>query len=242
MVRFFRQIRQRLLTEGLFNRPASPAGRYLLYAAGEIMLVVIGILIALEINTWNDARLEQKAAETFYKNTHQQLLEDRRNIEGQIAYNNKYVAQFHYAVALISENNRSGKDSLCAISAKLVDYSDFDRQGNIYETIVNSGDIRLLKNEEIKKRLRALEETYLYVNRMETIHYDAIMLMTPEIFKTINITSKEIIDEDWLYSPRFQNNFAISLRVIKEKEDVYLYTLDEIDVLVRLINEELKRS
>ncbi len=50
MVRFFRSLRQRLLAE---NR----VSRYLLYAIGEIVLVVIGILIALQINTWNEARL-----------------------------------------------------------------------------------------------------------------------------------------------------------------------------------------
>lgn len=46
MIKFFRKIRQQLLTENKFNR-------YLLYALGEIFLVVIGILIALQINTWN---------------------------------------------------------------------------------------------------------------------------------------------------------------------------------------------
>ena len=98
------------------------------------------------------------------------------------------------------------------------------------------------KNEEIKKRLRRLEETYLYINRMETIHYDAIMQMIPEISGTVNISSKEIIDEDRLYGPRFQNQFALSLRVINEKEQVYLRGLDEIDILVSLIGEELKQN
>ena len=240
MFRFFRQLRQRLLpiaigTENKFSR-------YFFYAIGEIMLVVIGILIALQINTWNDNRLQEKEAMTFYQNTLQQLLEDRQNIEGQIAYNNKNKEQFHYAIALIGENNRHGRDSLCIITGKLVDYSDFDRKGNIYETIVNSGDVKLLKNEEIKKRLRRLEETYLYINRMETIHYDAIMQMIPEISGTVNISSKEIIDEDRLYGPRFQNQFALSLRVINEKEQVYLRGLDEIDILVSLIGEELKQN
>jgi len=54
MIKFFRRIRQRLLPE---NKPALSAGRlskYLLYAVGEIALVMIGILLALQINNWNE--------------------------------------------------------------------------------------------------------------------------------------------------------------------------------------------
>ena len=47
MIKFFRKIRQNLLSEG-------KTGKYLKYAIGEIILVVIGILIALSINNWND--------------------------------------------------------------------------------------------------------------------------------------------------------------------------------------------
>ena len=47
MIKFFRHIRKRLLTENKFSK-------YLLYAIGEIVLVVIGILIALSINNWNE--------------------------------------------------------------------------------------------------------------------------------------------------------------------------------------------
>ena len=49
MIRFFRRIRQNLVSENKFTK-------YLLYAMGEIVLVVIGILLALQINNWNDNR------------------------------------------------------------------------------------------------------------------------------------------------------------------------------------------
>ena len=49
MIKFFRRIRQKLLSENKFSK-------YLLYALGEIILVVIGILIALSINNWNEDR------------------------------------------------------------------------------------------------------------------------------------------------------------------------------------------
>ena len=53
MIKFFRNIRKRLLGENRFSR-------YLIYVLGEILLVVIGILIALQINNWNEARKERK--------------------------------------------------------------------------------------------------------------------------------------------------------------------------------------
>ena len=53
MIPFFRKIRYKLAND---NHPAWPAGRFMRYAVGEIVLVVIGILIALQINNWNENR------------------------------------------------------------------------------------------------------------------------------------------------------------------------------------------
>ena len=53
MIKFFRKIRQKLLSENKFSK-------YLVYAIGEIVLVVIGILIALQINNWNENRKNEE--------------------------------------------------------------------------------------------------------------------------------------------------------------------------------------
>ena len=53
MIKFFRKIRQNLLAENRFSK-------YLIYATGEIILVVIGILIALSINNWNELKNDLK--------------------------------------------------------------------------------------------------------------------------------------------------------------------------------------
>ncbi|MEJ2113692.1 MAG: DUF6090 family protein, partial [Flavobacteriaceae bacterium] len=60
MIKLFNKIRQRLLSENKFSK-------YLLYAIGEIILVVIGILIALQVNNWNNERKEQLDAEELSK-------------------------------------------------------------------------------------------------------------------------------------------------------------------------------
>ena len=59
MIKFFRHIRRKLLSESRFNR-------YLIYAIGEIALVMIGILLALQVNNWNQNRKESQAIQGFY--------------------------------------------------------------------------------------------------------------------------------------------------------------------------------
>ncbi|MDG5492009.1 DUF6090 family protein [Psychroserpens sp. SPM9] len=73
MIKFFRKIRQRLLTENKFSK-------YLLYAFGEIVLVVIGILIALQINNWN----EKHQAQNKMENNFQNLIEDLKSNKLQL--------------------------------------------------------------------------------------------------------------------------------------------------------------
>ena len=69
MLRFFRQIRHRLLTDNKFSK-------YLLYAIGEILLVVIGILIALQIDNWNEERKNEEKVRTILSDLMDELVSD----------------------------------------------------------------------------------------------------------------------------------------------------------------------
>lgn len=59
MIKFFRKIRYNLMEQNKTGKPALPAGRYLKYAIGEIVLGIIGILLALQVNEWNKKLLFQ---------------------------------------------------------------------------------------------------------------------------------------------------------------------------------------
>ena len=66
MIKFFRKIRQGLVSQNKFNK-------YLIYAIGEIILVVIGILIALQINNWNEERKSANYTKLLFNKTLQEL-------------------------------------------------------------------------------------------------------------------------------------------------------------------------
>lgn len=74
MIKFFRKIRQKILNENKFSK-------YLIYAFGEIILVVIGILIALQINNWNENIKSEKQLKNIYNEVELNLKSDLSNID-----------------------------------------------------------------------------------------------------------------------------------------------------------------
>ncbi len=233
-MQFFRSIRQNLIKERKLKR-------YLIYAVGEILLVMIGISLAFQLSNWDNNRIKKKAEIRFYENIKEQIIDDKELIEGQIGYNNHYTPQFKYASEIIEANDRSKMDTLGIIISKLSKYSDFDKEGNIYETMVNSGDVKLLKNIEIVNGIRELEEIYNYVNRMENIHYDAMMnSVLPTIGSVLKFTSNEIKNPDVVFNYEFQNLIVILLFIMEEKDHTYNKALNEIERVTKLIDEELK--
>ena len=68
--------------------------RYMAYAVGEILLVVIGILIALQINEWDVKKSRTALVKQYYQNMQEQLTVDRNELTGAIDYSNVYLKQF----------------------------------------------------------------------------------------------------------------------------------------------------
>ncbi|WP_163706905.1 DUF6090 family protein [Mangrovibacterium lignilyticum] len=231
-MKFFRKIRQSLLSDG-------KTVRYLKYAIGEITLVVIGILIALSINNWNQNRLVQKEEMGYYKNIKRQLIEDSDIITNNINFNRFYYKQYQYAIELIENDDRSNLDSLAVITINLLEYSDFHQETNAYQALVNSGEIKIINNQAIIDGLQKLEEIYIYINKLETGHFDIIKLIYPELNKIIRLNAVRIENEDLLFSYEFQNYFVITSEIMREKDDIYNRALDEIKAILELIDKEL---
>lgn len=232
MIKFFRKIRKKLLKENRISR-------YLIYAFGEIFLVVIGILIALSINNWNNDRLLRTEELTYYKNIKRQLTEDMSVIRSNINFNQLYYGQYQFAIKLFENDDRSKLDSLAKITINLLEYSDFHQETNVYHTLVNSGEIKLLDNQNIKDGLQKLEEIYIYINRLEDAHFEIIKIIYPDLNKIIRFNPLMIEDIDLLFKFEFQNHFTIVSELMVEKDEIYNKALNEINSIVRLIDEEL---
>ncbi|NOR33836.1 MAG: hypothetical protein GQ579_04055, partial [Bacteroidales bacterium] len=157
MSEIFLKLRIKEMLEGKMKR-------YLIFGIVEVFLVVTGILIALSINNWDNKNSQRTDELKIYENTSNRILEDKKELQGVIDYNKRLYMQFQFANQIISENDRSKLDTLIRIAPELFSYSDFNRSSNVYQNLINSGELKLLNNTTIITLLQDLEEAYIYLN------------------------------------------------------------------------------
>ncbi|MDF0708702.1 DUF6090 family protein [Flagellimonas okinawensis] len=150
MIKFFRKIRHRLLVENKFSK-------YLIYAFGEIILVVIGILIALQINNWNEERKNSQLEKNY-------LLSISTDLEN-LTYNTQriYVDQFDekienllFAKKYIEEPFAISDtiDFINTITKGAASFSGFYLvDDEAYQELVSTGNLRLISNDSLRKDL-----------------------------------------------------------------------------------------
>ena len=157
MIKFFRNIRQNLIME-------NKTSKYLKYAVGEIVLVVIGILIALQINNWNEYQKERNQEYIYLQN-----LED--DMKGQINYLETFI---NFETLIIQDASdimehykaNNGFYYMDSIYPKLNDLSVRWTFANVNTTLLemmNSGQINILSNPKLKKELMEFNQTIQHI-------------------------------------------------------------------------------
>ncbi len=215
--------------------------KYLLYAVGEVFLVMIGISLAFQVDNWNNNRIKQNSAIGHYKNINSQLKDDKKLLEQQITFNQSYLEEFRYASKILITNDRTKMDTLGKIMRNMTQYSDFDKKGNLYETLLNSGEIKLLKNTNIVNGLHNLEENYNYLNRMEMIHYNTVMdYVVKSTLMNMRLSTGEIMEPDAIYTYQFENLIISLLSIMNEKQHAYNQAHAQISKITQWIDAELK--
>lgn len=233
MLKFLRKIRKKLLDNGDLKK-------YLLYASGEIILVVVGILIALQINNWNQKRANKKLEVQYYQSMKSQLNEDMVDLLGNIYYNQELLDQFSYAKSLLTQKDKSKMDTLAKITYSMIYYADFRRKSSIYQTLVNSGEIKHISNHKIIEALQSLEETYSYMDRIEETNREVILFhVVPEIKPVIRVDPIKVENAEALFNFQFQNGLDLLIHLVEEKKNAYELAQNEITATIDFIDQEL---
>lgn len=188
MIKLFRNIRKKLLSKGKTNS-------YLKYAIGEIILVVIGILIALQINNWNQNRLENNRARTLLKNMVQDLATDTLMLNQSIA---NYEFQSNNCVKLLNDSLfvDTKADSIFFMlplnqMGLLLTTQAFDKINNASLTsLLGSSELDQAISEYYITRAEFAEKQFTWeeqrTNKDEDFWLNALEIEIPQFFKVKN--------------------------------------------------------
>ncbi len=180
MIKFFRKIRQKMITENKFSK-------YLIYAIGEIILVVIGILIALQINNWKQLSFENELEKKYLKNLIVELKQD------SIGLTNNYLKLQNQArtknILLDMIKGETKGDSI-------IEYFEYQWKPiqpyvpikSTYIEMTTSSHLRTIKNDILR------EKTIKFYNVYEALEKEEIFFTQTSTANVINMISEKLPD------------------------------------------------
>ena len=199
MLKFFRNIRKKILLEG-------KTSKYFKYAIGEIVLVVIGILIALQINNWNENRKERIIEIGYLKNLKLDLQNDSLKL---VEIKETRVKTIKAAKELLNIATSKTIDNVFKVDSLYWEVGiwwEFIPNDNTFQELISSGNLNIIKNGSIKNHLLKLSNNYEEIVVMRNhMRRDFDNYLYDQAFKEISFLDTKNLNSiknewDWFYS------------------------------------------
>lgn len=157
MLKFFRRIRQNLLKKGNLKG-------YLLYALGEILLIVIGILIALQISNRNEKNKENATGINYLHRIQSDLEKDLGYLEKRTAFSVEEQRLFRIYIHAIYDEQVTEKDFIALTSPLSWDAENLILEDKTFIEITSSGQFKFINNETLRGQIMDYYKRYAVIN------------------------------------------------------------------------------
>jgi hypothetical protein len=169
-------------------------GKYLKYAIGEIVLVVIGILIALQINNWNQDRQERIEEHLVLTSLYNEFLESRELFNKGQSHHKIIFNGMQYLLKLLDENrvNENLVDSIyISLNTSAWSSGTFEPSRGIVNSLINSGKQNIISNDELKSHLIKWNDLVISYQNTERLAQEyKFTYLFPTISKLTKLPSK----------------------------------------------------
>ena len=158
-MKFFRPFRQN--SKGNFD--------YIKYALGEVILVVIGILIALQVNNFNEKRIEKRAMKDYFQKISFNINADIKESKRLLNFRQEHIVSCNKVSKALIENNFSDQLLIQKAIFEMIIEVQLNYNKDAFESLKSSGYLRYLNNEEIEE---LLNDYYNQINQIEMFEID----------------------------------------------------------------------
>ena len=238
MINFFRKIRKKMADD---NKPM----KYLRYAIGEIVLVVIGILIALSINNWNNNKNLRKTEVSLLKEMKINLKGDLADVRFNIDWNKRALNASEIVLESL-KSTESYNDTLNYYYANLLGGADFSKNTSAYDNLKSMG-FHIIINNSLRINI-----TNLYTNRYD--HIDMLdsnyinnfysIKLEPQLISNLIVdeacvSAKPINKSELVLNHEFKETVKVNITWCRFLIDRYFEIEKEIEALINQIESEI---
>ncbi len=147
MIKLFRSLRQRFLMEG-------KRMKYIQYAFGEIFLVVVGILIALQVSNWNENRKLKLREQVYLKTLHEEFISNKLQFEEVIKNHRLALKGCRQIIKLFPiEMTETLNNTLISAFSDIFKRYTFNPSQGTVNALINSSSIELISNDSLRQKL-----------------------------------------------------------------------------------------
>jgi hypothetical protein len=232
--------------------------KYFKYAIGEIALVVIGILIALSINNWNEARKEKKGEIKILKQLKTDLVENEAEINDLI---NRIEVNKSAMDSLLVKLKKGDYDASVSIYVALIHRKTFFNNSNSGYKLIGNGMANLISNDSLLNGvLQLYEKDFVNVKSRQGLMNnkieDKVYPLTNNLFKinpniSLRLTDFDVVSSE-VYIPldfellsknhNYINNLIQLNKTFKIRLSYLKLTKDRLSKVLRIINKELSEK
>jgi len=220
--------------------------KYLKYAIGEIVLVVIGILIALTVAEWNNSRHDNKTEIRLLKELHKGIGEDFKLINKEFEKTNKCIIDLIELENLLKLDIPEANDHLYKLFGNVYGMRSINLNKALYEDLKSIG-LGIIKDEQLRSHVvNVFENNYKYIEDFKDIE-----LMVNQVNRPYYLTNFESLrfwkyakpkDIQALWKDSYYKNIVhyrlVTLQI--NQKDYYPKTINELKILLGLIEQYLK--
>ena len=150
MIPSFHKFRKKMAKDNLSADKAGRPLKYLRYAIGEIILVMVGILLALQVNSWNQNRLDRIEEEHLISNLHDEFIENKRMIDSNLRkLHNARKANMEILALMGCSKDSLGLYNLDSIFFESLPAVQFSSSNQSIDNITQSGRMNIIKNRNL---------------------------------------------------------------------------------------------
>tara|TARA_R110002073_G_C9247922_1_gene562337 strand:+ start:22 stop:735 length:714 start_codon:yes stop_codon:yes gene_type:complete len=232
MIKFFRKIRQQLLSENKFSK-------YLIYAIGEIILVVIGILIALSINNWNQNRVNKEKENLLLRELHNEFIKNQEQFKYVIEGHEKGLKHINHTIAQFPINPNTVNLDRLQENLGWIGIYTFDPSQGVIKSLVNSSSFELISNPELRKLLISWEDVladYQEEENVASLFMRDVIVPRYMIKLPFNLKDKRL-DVSYLSSFEYENMMITRRNTLKN-----ILENTELDEIRKTISQIIKLS